>query len=130
MTAPTKASRLHHSLTFSALTLAALFAAAAHAGRSRESKSLTAQTITQGMALAQLTSVALDAEFARTGSRVVVLGRAGQDLSKYRLHDSHLGWAYKTTEGPWRVLHKLNVCGAATGAPYRQGLGEFFLDDL
>jgi hypothetical protein len=28
------------------------------------------------------------------------------------------------------VLHKLNQCGTATGSIYRQGLGEFFLDDL
>jgi len=28
------------------------------------------------------------------------------------------------------VLHKLNACGTGTGAIYRQGLGEFFLDDL
>lgn len=55
---------------------------------------------------------------------------AGQDLSAYRLRYSHLGWAYKTAEGPWRVLHKLNECGANTGSLYRQGLGEFFLDDL
>ena len=61
---------------------------------------------------------------------MVVLARAGQDLSQYQLRYSHLGWAYKTAEGPWRVLHKLNTCGAATGALYRQGLGEFFLDDL
>ncbi|MDO9200858.1 MAG: DUF2145 domain-containing protein, partial [Hydrogenophaga sp.] len=76
------------------------------------------------------TAQALDAEFARSGARVVVLGRAGQDLSKYQLRYSHLGWAYKTDAGPWRVLHKLNACGTGVGALYRQGLGEFFLDDL
>ena len=103
---------------------------AAHAGRACNSPPLTAQTVTRGMALAQRTSDALDTEHARSGARVVVLGRAGQDLSAYRLRYSHLGWAYKTPEGPWRVLHKLNECGANTGALYRQGLGEFFLDDL
>jgi hypothetical protein len=115
-----------------ALTLAtALFAVtAAHAGRSCEQRPLTPQTLMQGMTLAQQTSEALDAEFARSGARVVVLGRAGQDLGKYQLRYSHLGWAYKTAEGPWRVLHKLNQCGTSTGALYRQGLGEFFLDDL
>jgi hypothetical protein len=41
-----------------------------------------------------------------------------------------LGWAYKTSEGPWRVLHKLNQCGTAEGAVFRQGLGEFFMDNL
>jgi hypothetical protein len=101
----------------------------AHAGRTCENALLTAQSITQGMALAERTATALDAEFARSGARVVVLGRAGQDLSRYGLRYSHLGWAYKTPEGPWRVLHKLNSCGTDTGSLYRQGLGEFFLDN-
>ena len=30
----------------------------------------------------------------------------------------------------WRVAHKLNQCGSAQASVYRQGLGEFFLDDL
>jgi len=112
------------------LATALLLATSAHAGRSCEQKPLTARTIEQGMALAQRTAQALDAEHARSGARVVVLARAGQDLSKYQLRYSHLGWAYKTEQGPWRVLHKLNQCGTATGDLYRQGLGEFFLDDL
>ena len=99
---------------------------AAHAGRSCDTKKPTPQTIERGMALAQQTAAALDA----SGARVVLLARAGQDLSKYGLRYSHLGWAYKTAEGPWRVLHKLNQCGTGTGSIYRQGLGEFFLDDL
>ena len=28
------------------------------------------------------------------------------------------------------MLHKLNQCGSSVGSIYRQGLGEFFLDDL
>lgn len=119
--------RLFHLATVCALLS---MASTAHAGRSCEQRPITTQTLTQGLTLAQLTAEALDAEFQRTGARVVVLGRAGQDLNKYRLRYSHLGWAYKTDEGPWRVLHKLNQCGTATGAIYRQGLGEFFLDDL
>jgi hypothetical protein len=119
------------SVPLTALALMAMCAVApaAHAGRSCENKPLTAQSITQGMALAQRTSDALDAEFDRSGARVVVLGRAGQDLSQFGLRYSHLGWAYKTPEGPWRVLHKLNSCGTDTGSLYRQGLGEFFLDN-
>lgn len=113
-----------------ALMLAALLPLAAHAGRSCEQRPLTPQTLERGMALAQRTAEALDAEHARSGARVVLLARAGQDLSRYGLRYSHLGWAHKTPEGPWRVLHKLNQCGTATGSIYRQGLGEFFLDDL
>ena len=113
-----------------ALALLLGTATAAHAGRSCEQKALNARSIEQGMALAQRTAQALDAEHARSGARVVLLARAGQDLSKYQLRYSHLGWVYRTDEGVWRVLHKLNQCGTATGDLYRQGLGEFFLDDL
>ncbi|PVY57028.1 MULTISPECIES: DUF2145 domain-containing protein [unclassified Simplicispira] len=107
-----------------------LAAAPAHAGRSCEAHKPTPQLIERGMQLAQQTAAALDAEHARSGAQVVVLGRAGQDLGKYGLRYSHLGWAYRTAEGPWRVVHKLNECGTAVGHLYRQGLGEFFLDDL
>ena len=93
-----------HGLICAALWLAQ----PAHAGRSCDPRPLTPQALTQGLALAQRAMEALDAEFVRSGARVVVLARAGQDLSKYQLQWSHLGWAYKTPEGPWRVLHKLN----------------------
>ncbi|AOW14843.1 hypothetical protein LPB72_20650 [Hydrogenophaga crassostreae] len=106
-----------------------LSAPTARAGQTCENKPLTARSITSAMTLAQRTSAALDAEFERSGARVVVLARVGQDLSKYGLRYSHLGWAYKTPEGPWRVLHKLNACDTDSAALYRQGLGEFFMDN-
>jgi hypothetical protein len=99
---------------------------AARAGRSCEQAPLTAATVVKGMQLAERTAQQLDA----SGARAVLLARAGQDLSRYGLRYSHLGLAYKTAEGPWRVVHKLNQCGTALAAIYRQGLGEFFLDDL
>ncbi len=103
----------------------------AHAGRSCESNRPVAPNVVErGMKLAAQTSAALDAENARSGAVVVALGRAGQDLGKYKLRYSHFGWAYKMPEGPWRVAHKLNECGTASGHLYRQGLGEFFLDDV
>ena len=99
-----------------AMVMAVVIAPAAHAGRSCEAaKPPSPQVIERGMALAQQTAAALDAEHAKSGTRVVVLGRAGQDLTKYGLRYSHLGWAYKTPEGPWRVAHKLNECGTAVG---------------
>lgn len=101
-----------------------------HAGRSCEAQALRVETFLSGMVLAQKTAQALDAEHAQNGTKVVLLARAGQDLGRYQLQYSHLGWAYKTAEGPWRVAHKLNECGTAVGSIYRQGLGEFFLDDL
>ena len=74
--------------------------------------------VEQGLGLAQATLQALDA----SGAEVVLLARAGQDLSKYGLRWSHLGFAYRQ-DGVWRVLHKLNHCGTDESALYRQGLG-------
>jgi hypothetical protein len=105
------------------LALAALLNPA-YAGRSCEAKAPEAQNVQRGLTLALRTAQALDA----SGANVVVLARAGQDLSKYRLRWSHLGLAYRDGS-TWRVLHKLNQCGSAVGDVYRQGLGEFFLDD-
>ena len=103
-----------------------IFPVSAHAGRSCEPTRATPALVARGMQLAERTSQSLDA----SGARVVLLARAGQDLGKYGVHYSHLGFAYKTDAGPWRVVHKLNQCGTASAAVYRQGLGEFFLDDL
>jgi len=107
--------------------LAAVPTAPAHAGRPCDTQASSAEQVMQGMALAEATSRALD----RSGAQVVVLARAGQDLARYRLQWSHLGLAYRSGDGSgaqWRVVHKLNHCGTAEGAVYRQGLGEFFLD--
>ena len=107
------------------LTLAAHHAPAA-AGRSCETKAPSAQAFGLGMQLAHRTAQALDT----SGAQVVILARAGQDLQKYGLRYSHLGIAYKTDAGAWRVVHKLNQCGTAKASIYSQGLGDFFLDDL
>jgi hypothetical protein len=118
--------------TAATLFLAAgmLAVAPAHAGRSCEQNKPTVQTIERGFALAERTLAMLDA----SGHKVVVLARAGQDLTKYGVRYSHLGFAYRQPDGKdghvWRIVHKLNHCGTAEAAIYRQGLGEFFLDDL
>jgi hypothetical protein len=107
--------------------LACSIALTAHAGQACEQKAADPQSVVNGMALAASTSKALDA----SGATVVLLARAGQDLSKYGLTYSHLGYAYRdSVDGKprWRILHKLNHCGTAESALYRQGLGEFFLD--
>jgi hypothetical protein len=117
-----------------AVLLAFTLAAPAHAGRSCEQARPTVATIERGLQLAQHTHEALEAAHARAGVQVVLLARAGQDLSRYGLRYSHMGLAYRTQDAQgkaaWRVLHKLNACGTAEAAVYRQGLGEFFLDDL
>ena len=113
-----------------ALGLALLVAtAAAHAGRSCEHRPPRADAVERSMALAEHTAARLEA----SGAQVVVLARVGQNLSEYGLRYSHLGLAYRVGNGRpavWRIVHKLNSCGSARGAVYRQGLGEFFLDDL
>ena len=108
----------------------ALATGAAYAGRQCETAKPTPQVIERGMALAQRTATALDAAYAQDGTRVVLLARAGQDLTKYGQTWSHVGWAYRTPQGVWRVVHKLNQCGSDRSMVTRQGLGEFFLDDL
>jgi hypothetical protein len=117
-----------------ALSVAALWAAPARAGQTCEERPLAVHEVQRAMALAERTAQALEA----SGARVVVLARAGQDLSRHGLRYSHLGFAYRDeaaapeggTRPVWRVLHKLNHCGTARGDVYRQGLGEFFLDRL
>lgn len=108
-----------------AVALLAAAALPAVAGRTCETRPPTVIGVDQAMGLALRTAQALDA----TGAQVVVLARAGQDLSKYRLRWSHLGLAYRE-DGRWFVVHKLNDCGRDTAELYRQGLGEFFLDDM
>lgn len=115
-----------------ALALALLGAVLpAQAGRNCDTPlPLKAAVLERSLALATRTLTALDA----SGADVVLLARAGQDLTKYGLHYSHFGFAYRQTDASgapvWRVLHKLNLCGSAVSAIYRQGLGEFFMDDL
>lgn len=114
-----------------ALVGSALFGPPARAGRTcAEPQPPKAETVTRALDLAIQTARVLDA----SGAQVVVLARAGQDLTKYGLHYSHMGFAYQHSDGQsghvWRILHKLNQCGSADSAVYRQGLGDFFLDDL
>lgn len=115
--------RIACALALLALLLAAPFA---WAGRSCEERPLRADAVARGLELAQRTAAALDA----SGAQVVVLARAGQDLSRYGLTWSHVGIAYRPPgASAWRVVHKLNQCGTDVAHLYRQGLGEFFLDD-
>ena len=110
-------------------TLAGLtLATAAVAGRTCEAQAPDTQAIARGLDLALQTAQALDAQPAQ----VLLIARAGQDLAKYGLRWSHVGLAYRDPlaqpAGAWRIVHKLNHCASAEAAVYRQGLGEFFLD--
>ncbi|MEO8278838.1 MAG: DUF2145 domain-containing protein [Ideonella sp.] len=117
-----------------AVTAAAvLLPTQAVAGRSCEAHLPLAADVERSMDLAAAAARALDA----SGAQVVVLARVGQDLRSYGLRYSHLGLAYRDqstapggSQTTWRVAHKLNQCGSARASVFRQGLGEFVLDDL
>ena len=119
-----------HAIKRLLLTLLLCVSGFAHAGRSCETKLPDMRSVQRGLELAARTAQALD----DSGADVVVLARAGQDLSLYGLRWSHFGLAYREAAGSgegsvWRVVHKLNQCGSASADVYRQGLAEFFLDD-
>lgn len=120
-----KRTPLRIVLAAAASALLLLVQTTAYAGRDCEARMPEAAAVQLAMGLAERTARELDA----SGAEVVVLARAGQDLSRYHLRWSHLGWAYRSGAG-WRVVHKLNACGSARADLFRQGLGEFFLDDL
>jgi hypothetical protein len=100
---------------------------AARAGRNCEARVPEVEAVRRGMELAERVARALDA----TQAGVVILARAGQDLRRWGLRWSHLGFAYRDPAAgqAWRVLHKLNACGTDSGSIWRQGLGQFFMDD-
>ncbi len=111
-------------------TLACVFMVQAQAGRPCEpAHQPKARSLEYGFRMAQRTKDVLE----RSGADVVLLGRAGQDLSAYNLDYSHMGFAYRQKDADgtsvWRVLHKLNDCGSAEASLFRQGLGEFFMDN-
>lgn len=114
---------LPHRWLAAALVLAAW--PHAQAGRSCERRAPDTIAVQRAMTLAANTARRLD----DSGAQVVLLARIGQNLSRYGQRYSHMGIAYRDS-GAWRVVHKLNHCGSPLAAVYRQGLGEFFLDDL
>lgn len=118
-----------------AAVAAAFIAGAALAGQNCEPRRPTPDSMRRDLALAASVASQLDEMAQRDGTRVVLIARAGQDLSRYGLRYSHLGIAYRDDvalagRGAWRVVHKLNECGSNRSTLYRQGLAEFFGDGL
>ncbi|MFC5474267.1 DUF2145 domain-containing protein [Paraherbaspirillum soli] len=61
--------------------------------------------------------------------QVALVARVGQDLSKYGLRYSHVGFVRKDpVTGNWRTMHLLNACGTAHSDLWQEGLANFFLD--
>ena len=146
-------SRVHRLLRLLVGALALVTATVATAGQTCDTAPPDTVSMTRALGLAERVQRSLDA----SGAQVVIIARAGQDLTKYGLQWSHLAFAYReqTPEPPlpgdrsatlgataaamvdglprpqrgtWRIAHKLNQCGTAEAAVFRQGLAEFFLD--
>lgn len=99
----------------------------AYAGRSCEEVPPTADTFMHALELAAKTRTALES----SGAQVALIGRVGQDLSKYQLRYSHVGIVWRDhPEGRWLVIHELNQCGTAGSALFNEGLGNFFMDNM
>ena len=109
------------------LPILALAAGAAHADTPCEPKKTDGASFVKAMTLAERTLAALDKSSAQVG----LIARVGQDLSKYGLRYSHMGYVWRDhPQGRWLVVHELNRCGSAQSALFDEGLGNFFLDDM
>lgn len=109
------------------LLILALAAGVAHAGTPCEPKKTDAASFVKAMTLAERTVAALE----KSGAQVALIARVGQDLSKYGLRYSHMGYVWRDhPQGRWLVVHELNRCGSAQSALFDEGLGNFFLDDM
>jgi hypothetical protein len=110
-----------------ALVVALFAAATAQAGQTCNEVPTTPGTVRKALTLARRTHDTLES----TGGSVALVGRAGQDLSKWNLRWSHLGFAWRDhPRGRWLIVHMLNQCGTARSELFDEGLGSFFLDDM
>ncbi len=83
------------------------------------------------LAAASETAERVYAALDASGAPIALIARHGQDLGKYGLYYSHIGFAVRDRpEGRWTVVHLLNACGTDRSALYAQGLVNFFADDL
>ena len=129
--------RFFRRTLFATMAVATLAGATgpALAGQNCEPRRPNLDSMRRDLALAASVAQQLDEMAQRDGTRVLLIARAGQDLSQYGLRYSHLGIAYRDEgalggRGAWRVVHKLNQCGSSQSTLYRQGLAEFFGDGL
>ena len=109
------------------LLLAVLTAHTVQAGTMCEPKAATAEQFASAIQAAS----AMHNTLQQSGASVALLGRAGADLSRYGLRYSHFGFAVRDDKRQrWLITHLLNHCGSSHSALFRQGLLNFFLDDL
>jgi hypothetical protein len=63
--------------------------------------------------------------------QIALIARVGQDLSKYAIRYSHIAFVIKdNSSAQWRTIHLLNACNSKQSALWKEGLANFFLDDL
>jgi hypothetical protein len=104
-----------------------VFSSFATAGTACSDKPQSAATMHKAFQMAIKTREALDA----SGAQVALVGRVGQDLSKYNLRYSHMAFVWRDhPQGRWLAVHELNQCGTAESALYNEGLANFFFDDM
>ena len=58
---------------------------------------------------------------------VLLIARAGQDLSVFGLTYSHAGFLVRTGDS-WHVWHSVKACDKAEASVYEEGLPNFFID--
>jgi hypothetical protein len=96
-----------------------------HAGQPCEEITPSTSTVEKGLYLGQKTWEQLE----QSGAEVALIARVGQDLGKYGLKHSHMGFVLKNhPNGKWTVMHMLNSCGKPDSGLYAEGLGTFFMD--
>ncbi len=94
--------------------------------QSCETREVKPQAVQAGMKATSRLEKALN----QTNAKVVLIGREGQDLRKYNIVFSHVGFAVRDdTSKQWSVYHELNGCPQDKSKLFKEGLGMFFLDD-
>jgi hypothetical protein len=83
------------------------------------------------LAEAAQTALTVRAALDERNEPLALVARVGTDLSKHDLVYSHIALMLRDdTPGRWHVVHLLNRCGTERSELYREGLVNFFADDL
>lgn len=75
----------------------------------------------------------VQAQLNRLNPKVALIARVGSNLKPYGQYYSHIGFVVKNypgQKGKWTVVHLLNQCDLPQSSIYKQGLMNFFMDDL
>ena len=113
--------------TLAALVLCAYMVGTAAAGTPCSDAPPKPASIQQAFQAAYKTHLRLE----QLQPKIALMGRVGQDLSKYGLRYSHIAFIQKDeASGQWRTTHLLNGCNSNQSALWQEGLANFFLDDL